>query len=345
MTNLVIEKFEESLAPLWDAYVTAHEQSSIYHLSLWKSLVEKRFGHQTVYLCARRGGDIVGVLPAVRLKSVLFGDYFVSMPYFNYGGALADSADIAEMLMSELGRIAGSLGSASVEFRDTEPRGANWPVKASKVAMILELPPSLEDIGKAIGSKKRSQVRRPLRENPQVVRGRHDLLDDFYDVFAENMRDLGTPVYSKAFFRDILDATGERSTIIVIRLQGKPVSAAFLLGFRHTLEIPWASTLREVNPISMNMLLYWEVLGFAIERKYRFFDFGRSTQDAGTYRFKQQWGATPRQLYWHYWLAPGSELPQLNPDNPKYRLVIAAWQRLPLWVTRLIGPAVVKNLP
>jgi len=350
MKDLIIERFEAGIATAWDAYASAHAQGSIYHLSFWKALIERQFGHQTVYLCARRGDVIVGLLPAVRLKSLLFGDYLVSVPYFNYGGPIADDEAIADLLMHEMGRIAQQLGSKSVEFRDVVARVATdgqapWPVKTGKVSMLLELPPSIDDIGKTIGSKKRSQVRRPLRENPEIFRGHHELLDDFYDVFAENMRDLGTPVYSKEFFRAILDAVGEQATVLVIRLQGKPVSAAFLLGFRDALEIPWASTLREVNPISMNMLLYWEVLSFAIERKYRIFDFGRSTQDAGTYKFKEQWGAKPQQLYWHYWLAPGRELPQLNPNNSKYQAVIAAWQRLPVWLTRMLGPLIVKNLP
>lgn len=350
MNDITIERFEPGIAPAWDAYVNAHEHGSIYHLSLWKQLVEQQFGHATFYLYAQRNGAVVGVLPAVRLKSLLFGNYFVSVPYFNYGGAIADDVAIVDRLMHEMGRLAQKVGSSSVEFRDVVAHAANadqpaWPVKTGKVSMILELPASIDDVGKTIGSKKRSQVRRPLRENPEIFRGRHELLDDFYDVFAENMRDLGTPVYSKAFFRAILDALGEHATLLVIRLQGKPVSAAFLLGFKETLEIPWASTLREVNPISMNMLLYWEVLSYAIAQKFRYFDFGRSTQDAGTYKFKEQWGAKPRQLYWHYWLPDGRELPQLNPNNPKYRAVIAAWQRLPVWLTRIVGPLLVKNLP
>ena len=159
------------------------------------------------------------------------------------------------------------------------------------------------------------------------------------------MRDLGTPVYGMSFFREILQCFSEQSNIIVVHLERRPVAAAFLLGHKDTLEIPWASTLRNVNHLSINMLLYWEVLKFAIENKYKYFDFGRSSKESGTYRFKQQWGAKPKQLFWHYWLYENTELPQLNPKNPKYSLLIAVWKKLPVNVTKVIGPRIVKNLP
>ena len=159
------------------------------------------------------------------------------------------------------------------------------------------------------------------------------------------MRDLGSPSHSKQLIKNILDCFPDNSWIIVLRLDKKPVSAGLLLTDGDTLEIPLASTICDVNPLGMNMLLYWEVLKFALEKRFRFFNFGRSTMDTGTYRFKQQWGARPRQLYWHYWLNDNVELPSLNPDNPNYALAIRIWKRLPLIITRSLGPLIVKNLP
>jgi FemAB-related protein (PEP-CTERM system-associated) len=159
------------------------------------------------------------------------------------------------------------------------------------------------------------------------------------------MRDLGTPFYGKPFFYNILESFPENSQIIVLRMNNQPVAAGFLIGYRDTLEIPWASTIRDVNQLSMNMLLYWEALKFAIQSGFRYFNFGRSSRDAGTFRFKQQWGAQPKQLYWHYWLGEQGELPTLNPSNPKYALLINLWKRLPVTLTRWLGPPIVKNLP
>jgi hypothetical protein len=124
-----------------------------------------------------------------------------------------------------------------------------------------------------------------------------------------------------------------------------PVASGFLIGFKETLEIPWASSLREYNAQSPNMLLYWTALRFACERGFKTFDFGRSTPGGGTYRFKEQWGAKPVPLYWYYWMRNGGALPELNPNNPKYRSAIALWKHLPVGLTKVLGPFIVRNLP
>lgn len=337
---------DEKLHIKWDSYVSGTEGSSIYHLSGWKRLIEERFGHETFYLYSTDwAGDINGVLPVVRLKSALFGNYAVSMPYFNYGGVVAESVEVEQALLEKACETLKPMGVSHIEFRHITNRESAWPVRLDKAAMILDLPEKEETLWKALGSKVRSQIKRPWRENPAVSFGGLELLDDFYRVFAVNMRDLGTPVYSKSFFESILMAYPAASRIITIYLRGKPVGGAFLLGFRDTLEIPWASTLKEVNRLSINMLLYWEVLGYAIGKGYKRFDFGRCTRDSGTYRFKRQWGANEKPLYWHYWLRDGSKLPGLTPDNPKFKLAISIWQNLPVFVANLLGPAIVKNLP
>ncbi len=329
----------------WNQYVTNHPAASIYHRFEWKQLIQNTFGHQTYYLAARNtNNEFVGILPMVRLKSRLFGDYIVSMPYFNYGGAIANSAAIEQQLMQEASKLAKQAATHHVEFRDNIER-EGYPARTEKVCMILDLPGDADSLWQQFTPKLRAQIKRPQRENPEIKIGSENLLDDFYYVFSRNMRDLGTPVYSKRFFKNILRCFSNESRIIIVSLNQRPVSAAFLIGHQTLLEIPWASTLRETNQLSMNMLLYWEVLKFAISEGYTQFDFGRSTRDAGTFRFKRQWGAEPTQLYWHYWLRENDQLPALNPDNPKYALAIKLWKRLPLFVTTILGPSIVKNLP
>lgn len=327
-------------------FVTSFDGASVYHLTDWCDLIGDVFGHRCYYFMAESTeGEIAGVLPVVRLKSKLFGDYMVSMPYFNYGGAVGVNEDVESALINSVADKAVDLGSQHIEFRDTRQRASFESVRTDKVAMILPLPDDEEILWKKLGAKRRSQIKRPLREGVDVKNGSANLLDDFYQVFSHNMRDLGTPVYSKHFFAQILRRFPDKTQILTVYHKGGPVAGAFLIGFRGQLEIPWASTLRKVNSLGVNMLMYWEVLKYAINSGFKTFDFGRSSVDSGTYRFKKQWGAEPRQLYWHYWLNAGQSMPKLTPSNPKYQLAIKAWQRLPLFVANRIGPMIVKNLP
>jgi FemAB-related protein (PEP-CTERM system-associated) len=159
------------------------------------------------------------------------------------------------------------------------------------------------------------------------------------------MRDLGTPVYAKNFFGTILRTFPKESRICAVSLKGVTIAAGLLYGFRRVVEIPWAGTDRRYNHLSPNMLLYNSALEYACQQGFLVFDFGRSTVDSGTYRFKQQWGAQPHPLYWYYWLAEGERMPELNPDNPKYKAAIVLWRQLPLRAANLIGPHIVKYLP
>ena len=329
----------------WDSFAKQHPESNVYQLYAFRSIIKNSFGHSTYYLAAiNEDKEIVGILPSVHINSRLFGNYMVAMPFFNYGGALGQSTKVEQLLMDALNTRAASLGVSHVEYRDTVSR-PGLPQKSEKASMVLRLPDQPEKLWQDIGSKVRAQIKKAESFSLTFHLGGMELLEDFYHVFSINMRDLGTPVYGKSLFTNLLQNKDLEARIAIVRHQGKPVSAGFLLGYKSTQEIPWASTLRTANLLNANMFLYWNILKSAIESGFEYFDFGRSTKDAGTFKFKQQWGAKPCQLHWHYWLQNGKDLPQLNPNNPKFRLIIALWQRMPVWITKIIGPFLVKNLP
>jgi FemAB-related protein (PEP-CTERM system-associated) len=345
--SISIHQIKEDDFQYWDDYVENHSKASIYHLLAWKTLIEKTFKHQCLYFYAKNAeGNICGVLPSVNLKSKLFGNFIVSMPYFNYGGVLADNDEIAQQLNEHLQQQAIKNNVSHIQYRESEERTNNvLPASMSKVNMILQLPETPEDLGKLIGSKRRSQIKRPIKEGVSHKIGHEELLADFYQVFCQNMRDLGTPVYSKQFFINILETFKDNCSICIVYWQGKPVSAGFLIRYKDRLEIPWASTLSYANRISVNMYLYWQILSYAIESGCKEFDFGRSTIDEGTYRFKKQWKSEPQQCYWYHWVPEGGELPNLSPSNAKFDLAITLWKKLPLPVANTLGPFLVKNLP
>jgi serine/alanine adding enzyme len=330
----------------WDRHVLANVSSRNCHLTAWKRIVERAFGHQTYYLVSEDvDGQIDGVLPMARLRSWLFGDFMVSLPFLNYGGPCASDEGTAKRLVEAGTTLASSLGVRHLEIRTERPTDYGLTVRSAKVSMRISLPDTADDLWRQFPAKLRSQVNRAQREGMNVRIGGAEELDAFYSVFAVNMRDLGTPVYGKQFFAEILAEFAGDARICCIYLGAIPVAAGFLLAFRDTLEIPWASALRAFNRLSPNMLLYWSVLKYGCEQHYRVFDFGRSSPDSGPYRFKAQWGAQPVPLYWHYWLRPGVALPDLSPRNPRMQAAIRVWQRLPIGITRLLGPRIVKNLP
>jgi FemAB-related protein (PEP-CTERM system-associated) len=334
-------------AAAWDAFVASHPEATAYHQYAWRRVIEQVFRQRAHYLSARdASGALVGVLPLVQLRSRLFGNFLVSMPYVNYGGILAVDLQARRFLVEAAEALGRRLGASHVELRHTGASIDGWPTRTDKVSMRRTLPDSAATLNKQLGSSLRSQIRRPIKAGASAAHGGVDLLDEFYAVFAENMRDLGTPVYPRSLFATVLREFPQRARICVIRIGARAVAAGFTIGHRGMLEIPWASSLREFNPSSVNMLLYAQLLEQAIADGYTVFDFGRSTVDSGTYRFKRQWGAEPVQLHWHYWLRDGgAEPPRLNPDNPRYRAAISAWQHLPLGLANRLGPMIVRNLP
>lgn len=330
----------------WARFVEKHPGCSAYHDLRWREVVEESFGHKACYLLSENvAGDVDGILPLVHLKSRLFGNFLVSMPYFNYGGICADHQSGYEQLLREAIHLADGQGADFIEFRDVSASGGGLSTKTHKVSMRLALPPTGDELWKSFSPKLRSQIRRPEKEGMYVRIGRDEELNGFYRVFSVNMRDLGTPVYSKAFFRSILRRFPESTWICSVYYGDRPVASAFLLKFREKMEVPWASSLKRFNPYSPNMRLYWGLLEFACAQGCGVFDFGRCTPGEGPYRFKAQWGAKPVPLYWHYWLKNGVPLPELNPKNKRYQTAVNLWRRLPVGLTRLIGPVLVKNIP
>ena len=330
----------------WDNYAQSSPLTSGYHQSGWRRIIEEAFGHETYYLAAQEeNGRVQGVLPLVLLASRGFGRFLVSLPFVNYGGIVANSPESYRLLEASAIEKAKALDATHIELRHESLMKTAWVSTERKVSMRLSLPNSYELLLKGFPSKLRSQVRRAQKEGMSVRVGGSECLGEFYAVFSRCMRDLGTPVYAKEFFAKILEVFPKEARICIVSHGDVPVAAGFLYGFRSTMEIPWAASDKRFNRLAPNMLLYGTVLEYACQQGFQVFDFGRSSPDSGTYRFKEQWGAQPHQLYWYYWMGDGRQVPQLNPQNPKYALAIRVWQKLPLAVANLLGPHIVKHLP
>jgi FemAB-related protein (PEP-CTERM system-associated) len=342
-SHTITEELDEKL---WDAFVDATPEATSYHLSAWKKVIEKSFGHRTHYLAALDGsGSVRGVLPLVHMKSALFGNFLVSVPFVNYGGLLCQTVHAQEALLQAAELLRRTLCADHVELRHLGLGIAGLPSREHKVTMVLPLAHDAQAQWAGFNPKLRNQVRKAEKNGLTCIIGRLELLDDFYSVFARNMRDLGTPVYGKELFRQVLAALPDSTRILAVKHEGKVIAAGILSWYRGNMEMPWASSISDYKALCPNNLLYWESIQFAIDQRCKGFDFGRSTPNEGTYNFKKQWGAEPVQLYWQYLLEEGKALPELNPKNPKFEAAIRLWKRLPVGLTRLVGPGIVRNIP
>jgi serine/alanine adding enzyme len=328
----------------WNNYVANHAAATIYHRYEWQQILKRCYKLSGYYFAAHCNNKIVGVLPLTRHTSRLFGNFMVSMPWYGRGGAIADTPAIEAQLINAAVDFARKVAVDHIEFREEIAR-ESLPSQTHKVNMVLDLPGSSEQLWDSFSSKLRAQIKRPQREKSSFLIGGVELMDDFYKVYARNMRDLGSPPHGKGFITQILWDFPDESRLAIVYLDNRPVGGGLLLGKDNTLEIPLASTIRQVNHLSMNMLLYWNILCYAIDRGYQCFDFGRSTRGAGTYRFKRQWGAEAKALHWNYWLHDNGSIPTINPANPKYQAIIWFWKRLPIWLANFIGSRVIRYIP
>ena len=329
----------------WDAFVRRQADSTGYHLWGWQRVFETAFRSRCPYLLARRDGTPTGILPLVEIRSRLFGRALSSLPYVNYGGVLAADHASRSALLEYATDLARKRSLSYVLLRHNTRWFPRLPARDHKVTMLLSLQNTPDAMWNALDRKVRNQIRKSEKSQLSVTTGGAELLDEFYVVFARNMRDLGTPVYGRSLFAAILSQFPSDARLHVVRLEGRPVAGALSYGFRDWIEVPSASSLREHRALCPNHLMYWSIIQQAIADGRRVFDFGRSTPNDGTFAFKEQWGALPKQLFWEYSLRPGATLPSDDRHSSKFRASIEGWKRLPIRIATLLGPRIARSVP
>jgi serine/alanine adding enzyme len=371
----IIRRLEPSDRDLWEDYVRQHPLATYAHLPGFGTAVRKAYHLNAFALGAFRKAEateshqsaapagtvgLVGLLPLVHLRHRLFGNDLVSMPFLDSGGILADDAETERALLNEALKWALrekvqkvelrhaspmlSAGSEAAGFAATAAQGFVGRIHRHKVRMILDLPPTATELMQSFKSKLRSQVRKPMRDGLCATVGGIELLNHFYGVFCVNMRDLGSPVHSEGLLRNVIEVIGADARVVLVYLNEKPLAAGIVIGFGDCLYNPWASSLDAHKKLNPNMLLYWTMLEYACDQRYRRFDFGRSTPDEGTYNFKAQWGARPAPLYWHTFSQDGQAGDDPEKGRARFALAIRCWKMLPVGVTRWVGPRLRKHI-
>jgi serine/alanine adding enzyme len=343
MSDVQIYTCTEEDSQRWDEYVNAHSGCTSYHRWAWKRVFKRVFGWPATYLLAEHNGTVCGILPLIRQKCCL-RSYLSSMPHLKGGGIVADDDNVEQLLFQAAIEAANLVGATYLELRHISPRVLPTVMRNDKVSAILPIEADIEKRWERLHKKTRNLVRKSLTYGMTAEVGGPDLLTPFYRIYRQNMHDLGSPAYSRSFFSEIFDQLPDQSRICLIRSGSHEVAAGFIIGFRDTIEVGWASSYKTFLHLKPNMFLYWNILSFAAEQGYKYLDFVRSSRHSGTLDFKMQWGATANDLHWsYYW-------PKQQPDAPKTRaggmqMASRIWKRLPLVITNAVGPTLVRNIP
>lgn len=331
----------------WDSFVQRHEKSTFFHQIGWKNVVEKTYGHKPFYLITRENAEVKGILPLFLMKHLLFGRFLISVPFGDCGGICAENDEVANTLLNEAIELVQTQNVKFLELRQIE--GINSEkllTKTSRASLVLPLEKDADIVWKRFDPKVRNQVRKAEKSGLEAEIVGKSNLSNFYEIFSYNMRDLGSPVHSSFFFENILNEFPKFSDIIAVKSDGKTIGSAIAIYFKDTMEIPWASSLREYFPLCPNNLLYWKALEQGCLKGFQYFSFGRSPWESGTFNFKRQWGAEPVQLNYQYYMNGGKEMPDYTPStNSKFDIAVRLWKRLPVSVTKIIGPKIIAGIP
>lgn len=342
---VAVRAFRDADAARWDAFVADCPEATFFHRIGWRGVIERSFGHQAHYLLAERGDRITGVLPLMHMTSRLFGSALVSLPFCVQGGPAAIDDDSRAALAEAAVALWQQLGAGHLEFRSLRPVQPDWRHKDDLYAIFrkpLPRSPNEDNVYAFIPRKQRRVVRRGIETGCKVTFDRD--VDRMYPIYAESVRNLGTPVFGRHYFRELADTFGADCDVGTAFRDGTAVSSILTFYFRDTALPYYGGGRSGARAAGANDVLYFQALRHAIERGCTVFDFGRSKAGTGAYAFKCNWGFEPTWLSYEYKLPAGAAIPEKNPLNPKYRLFIAAWKRLPLPVANWIGPWIARDL-
>ena len=342
MPHIRIHTCNEEDRERWDQFVISHAECTNYHRWFWKHVFQDVFGWPAIYLLAEEGGVVRGILPLI-LQKCWMRSYLSSMPHLKGGGIVADGPEVEKLLFASAVEAVRRTNATYLELRHPAQHDLPLVPRQDKVGAVLGIAADSEERLRRLEKKTRNLVRKSLTYGMTAEFGGSALLTEFYEVYRHNMHDLGSPSYSLQFFSEILSRFPDGTHVCVARMGRETVAAAFLLGFRSSLEVAWASSNRKFLNLKPNMFLYWSVLTLAAEQGYEFLDFGRSSRGSGTYEFKLQWGAVPSNLHWGYWLNRRASMPSTRGQGAQVASRI--WQRLPAAVTNVLGPRLVAHIP
>lgn len=329
----------------WDDFVQGTAEAKLCHMPAWTHMIEKTFGHKGFYLVAHKAGTVYGILPLIYVRSRLFGDRMISQAFCNYGGPLTKCPAATDALCRRAVELAIEHGCGSLELRNIDPIPYDFHLRTDKTSLYFLLVDDPDELWHSFRPKIRNRVRKAEKSGIIAVRGGPELLDDFYRLWTIRMRQLGTPCYSRKLFSSIMETFPDKCQIFVARLNNTTVGAVFAYCFNGQVQTRWGASLIKYNNLNPMSLLIWSIAKHYCEAKKKCLDLGTSIIGSSQAKFKKRWGAEPKQLHYQYWIQSSNKLSIIKRDDPKYKNLVNFWKQLPLWMTRLFGPQISRDLP
>lgn len=332
----------------WDKFVRDHPKGTFFHRAAWSSVMSSAFRHNALYAFTERDGAITGVLPLVQVKTALFGNTLVSAPFCVYGGPLSVDGDSETLLCEYAQNAMAQTDASAIEYRfreqpDTNSEVSDWLCKDDLYVTFRKTIESDEAANlKGIPRKQRAMVRKGIERG---LRSRSDTdVSTLHAIYAESVRNLGTPVFSRRYFQILCETFKDDLDILTVSDGDGAVSSVLSFYDRGEVLPYYGGGIARAREVAGNDFMYWEVMRRAAIRGCTMFDFGRSKVGTGAFSFKKNWGFSPQPLFHRFKLKAGSKIPDHNPLNPKYRLFIAGWKRLPLPIANRLGPLIVRGV-
>ena len=345
-TPVEVWPLRDADAAAWENYVECAPRATFFHRLGWRQIIERALGHATRYRCAWRGGDLVGILPLVHLKSRPFGDALISTAFTTGGGIVADDDAAAQALADDAAELGQRFAVDFVELRQSAPLalGAAWRAK-TELYFGFERTLAVGDADnfKAIPRKKRADLRKAI-DDRRLVTDADASVETFFGIYAESLRNLGTPVLPLRFYSAIKATFGDAIEISMVAGPEGPAAALMSFFFKDRVLPYYGGAVPAARRLHAYDLMYWAQMQRAAARGVRVFDFGRSKRGTGSFDYKTYWGFEPAALGYQYRLVKRADLPEINPLNPKYRLIVGTWRRLPLALANRIGPVVARQI-
>ena len=339
----VVQQLSDADISRWDDYVNQSDSATFFHRAGWQNVLRRAFGHKTYFLYTEKEGAIEGIFPLAYIKSRLFGRSLSSTPFCVYGGIVADNPQAEEALRQAACELAEKLKVDALEVRNLNPTSTDWPAKGMYSTFRKEMDPDHEVNMKAIPAKQRAMVRKGIKAG--LVSEPDKDGERMYRVYSESLRNLGTPVFSAKYFRILMEEFGNDCRVLMITHEGRDIAGVMSFYFKDQVLPYYGGSYAIARSVKgVNDFMYWELMRRSVDEGLKIFDFGRSKNDTGAYKFKKNWGFEPEPLYYEYYLVKSDQVPEVNPMNPKYQLFIKAWKKLPVSISNRVGPMLAKSL-